>query len=176
MSDKYDAVIIGSGPAGSSAAIRLALDGRRVLLAEKSQFPRHKLCGEFISPECLNHFEELGAKAVTESRRAPQIHKTVFYSHSGRSLSISNSWLDGKNSYSIGLSRAAMDDLLLHRAKDLGVEIRTSTSFVGPIVENGKVAGVNLRAKCETTSYPVTTMLAVDATGRGRSLARCRSR
>jgi flavin-dependent dehydrogenase len=59
MSD-FDAIIVGGGPAGSSAAIHLAARGAHVLLAERERFPRAKLCGEFISPECLGHFERLG--------------------------------------------------------------------------------------------------------------------
>ena len=53
----YDIIIAGGGPAGASAAIHLATRGARVLLAEQKKFPREKLCGEFISPECLPHFK-----------------------------------------------------------------------------------------------------------------------
>ena len=53
-------VIVGAGPAGSSLAIRLALRGSKVTLIERDRFPREKLCGEFISPECFRHFEDLG--------------------------------------------------------------------------------------------------------------------
>ena len=49
---KYDAIIVGGGPAGSSAAISLAEGGARVLLLEEKRMPRGKLCGEFITPEC----------------------------------------------------------------------------------------------------------------------------
>src|SRR5688500_703104 len=56
----YDAIIVGGGPAGASAAIDLASAGARVLVAERESFPREKLCGEFISPECLAHFGRLG--------------------------------------------------------------------------------------------------------------------
>ncbi len=56
----YDVAIVGAGPAGTSAAILLAQSGQRVLLLEKERFPRHKLCGEFISPECLAEFARLG--------------------------------------------------------------------------------------------------------------------
>jgi flavin-dependent dehydrogenase len=51
VQDKYDIAIVGAGPAGSSAAIRLATSGQSVLLIDKARFPRHKLCGEFVSPE-----------------------------------------------------------------------------------------------------------------------------
>ena len=53
-------LIAGGGPAGASLAIRLAAAGRDVVLVERDRFPRHKLCGEFISPECFGHFAELG--------------------------------------------------------------------------------------------------------------------
>ena len=56
--DTYDVAIAGA-PRGTSAAIHLATQGARVLLVEQKRFPRAKLCGEFISPECLQHFERL---------------------------------------------------------------------------------------------------------------------
>ena len=56
----FDVIIVGGGPAGASAAIHLAARGARVLVAEQKKFPREKLCGEFISPECLEHFARLG--------------------------------------------------------------------------------------------------------------------
>ncbi|HEV8525076.1 MAG TPA: FAD-dependent oxidoreductase [Terriglobales bacterium] len=50
---KFDLVIAGGGPAGSSAAIAGARAGARVLLLDRGRFPRHKVCGEFLSPEGL---------------------------------------------------------------------------------------------------------------------------
>ena len=57
---KLQITIVGAGPAGASLAIRLANQGFSVNLIEREKFPRHKLCGEFISPECLAHFKDLG--------------------------------------------------------------------------------------------------------------------
>ena len=47
---RYDLIIIGGGPAGTSAAISAARSGASVLLFERGRFPRHKVCGEFVSP------------------------------------------------------------------------------------------------------------------------------
>ncbi|MBK7598163.1 MAG: FAD-dependent monooxygenase [Acidobacteria bacterium] len=58
--NQYDVIVIGAGPAGSTAAALMARAGQRVLLLEKSVFPRHKLCGEFITPECGKVFDRLG--------------------------------------------------------------------------------------------------------------------
>jgi menaquinone-9 beta-reductase len=49
----YDLIVIGGGPAGSAAAITAARTGARVLLLERGKYPRHKVCGEFVSPESL---------------------------------------------------------------------------------------------------------------------------
>ena len=54
-----DLAIIGAGPAGSSAAITAARAGARVALFEAKQFPRHKVCGEFVSAEALHVLSEL---------------------------------------------------------------------------------------------------------------------
>ena len=56
---QFDIAIIGAGPAGTSAAITAARLGSRVLLLEARDFPRHKVCGEFVSPEALGILAEL---------------------------------------------------------------------------------------------------------------------
>ena len=55
----YDLAIIGGGPAGTSAAISAARQGARVLLLERGRFPRHKVCGEFVSAESLTLLKDL---------------------------------------------------------------------------------------------------------------------
>jgi menaquinone-9 beta-reductase len=55
----YDLAVIGGGPAGCAAAIIAARAGKRVLLCEKGRFPRHKVCGEFVSPESHQLLERL---------------------------------------------------------------------------------------------------------------------
>ena len=55
----FDLVVIGGGPGGCSAAISAARKGASVLLLERSVFPRHKVCGEFVSPESLPLLQEL---------------------------------------------------------------------------------------------------------------------
>src|SRR6202171_3638809 len=50
---QYDLVVIGGGPAGTAAAIIAGRTGQRVLLLERGKFPRHKVCGEFVSAESL---------------------------------------------------------------------------------------------------------------------------
>lgn len=53
LNRNYDLIVIGGGPAGTSAAITASHEGWSVLLLERGHFPRHKVCGEFVSPESL---------------------------------------------------------------------------------------------------------------------------
>src|SRR5918997_572363 len=116
-SNSYDVMVVGGGPAGTSAAIHLANVGIRVLLAEQKKFPRAKLCGEFISPECLEHFRRLGVvERMTEAGGA-RLVKTVFYSRGGKSVPVPSEWFANGSEVALGLSRAEMDERLLARAR-----------------------------------------------------------
>ena len=78
----YDLIVAGGGPAGTSAAITAARLGARVLLLERGRFPRHKVCGEFVSPEALGLLGSLlGGNPEAEAmlRAAPRIsHARAF--------------------------------------------------------------------------------------------------
>ena len=56
----YDVVVVGAGPAGSSAACTVARSGRSVLLIDKAEFPRDKCCGDGLTTMALRLSEELG--------------------------------------------------------------------------------------------------------------------
>src|SRR5215210_2990119 len=108
-SDSYDVVIVGGGPAGTSAAIHLAQSGVRVLLAEQKKFPRAKLCGEFISPECLDHFQRLGVTESMTGAGGALLCETLFYSRRGASVAVPSEWFGTGRAVALGLSRAEMD-------------------------------------------------------------------
>jgi flavin-dependent dehydrogenase len=164
----FDVIIAGAGPAGSSAAIHLARNDLRVLLVEQKKFPRAKLCGEFISPECRRHFETLGvADAMTNSDPA-SITETVFYSTRGHHVTIPSSWFGG--TAALGLSRAVMDDVLLRRAQDCGVTVIEGATITEPLLDKSAVRGVKLKINGDEHQH--TAPLTIDATGRARILTR----
>ena len=75
---EFDLAIIGGGPAGSAAAITAARFGARVALLEAGEFPRHKVCGEFISAESLDVLHDVLARVPEAESRlhaAPTIHQ-----------------------------------------------------------------------------------------------------
>ncbi len=165
----YDVIIAGGGPAGSSAAIHLATRGARVLLAEQKKFPRAKLCGEFISPECANHFEQLGVANQIFAAHPSNLTETVFYSRRGQSVAVPSSWFGGSG-VALGLSRAEMDERLLRRAGDAGVHVLEDAQVTNLLFDDAAVKGVVVKQGGRESSY--YARLTLDATGRTRALAR----
>ncbi len=170
----YDVVIAGGGPAGASAAIHLAARGARVLVAELKRFPRAKLCGEFISPECLVHFERLGVMDRMMEAGGARLTETRFYSRSGRSVNVPSEWFGAASAAALGLSRAEMDARLLARARESGVEVMEGAQAVRVLSEDGRVRGLSL--KQDGRVIEVNSLVALDATGRARTLARLAAR
>jgi len=167
----FDAIIVGAGPAGSSLAIRLANAGKRILLVEKSQFPRHKMCGEFVSPECIDYFEELDVTDPIQHGSPPELLETCFYTQRGRPLTIPNRWLSRSHRNAIGISRSLLDNLLMKKARDCGVVVSELSEALSPIVEMGRLTGLKVRSESGDV-VNVRTLVAIDASGRAQSLAR----
>jgi len=121
MPRSYDAIVIGGGLAGCSAALQLSRRGHEVLLLEKATFPRHKLCGEFLSPEAQSALRALdvlddvwaaGAQPVDQAQLTGPTGATVEYGLPGTAL---------------GLTRYRLDPLLFRQACAGGVDGRTNT-------------------------------------------------
>ncbi len=167
--EKIDVAIVGGGPAGASAAIHLAMMGARVALFEQKRFPRAKLCGEFISPECLRHFARLGVEERMLASGGARLTQTLFYSRSGSKVNVPSHWF-GARELALGLSRAEMDNNLLVRAREAGVEVFEETQAVALLTDKGRVSGVRLKREGET--FECRARLTVDASGRQHALSR----
>ncbi len=170
LRSEYEVAIVGAGPAGSSAAIRLAQNGLKVLLVEQKKFPRAKLCGEFISPECLIHFAELNVLEGMSLAGGVTLDRTIFYARNGKSVTVPSEWF-GADSHALGLSRAEMDLQFLNRARSAGVDVLEETSAIGLLFDNEKVCGVRLR-DIDRETFEIKAAVTIDATGRSRILAR----
>ncbi len=168
--EKYDVAIVGAGPAGSSTAIRLAQSGLTVLLVEQKKFPRAKLCGEFISPECLTHFAELNVLEDMSCAGGVTLDRTVFYARNSRSVTVPSEWFK-TDSHALGLSRAELDSQLLTRARSAGADVLEETNAAGLLFDSKRVCGVRLRDKDGEMS-DTKAVMTIDATGRSRILAR----
>lgn len=112
ISDKI--IIIGGGLAGLTAAIHLLKEKKSVLIFEKNHYPKHKVCGEFISNEVLSYFETLNLDM--HSLKPTSITKTSISANNGQSIE-ANLPLGG-----FGISRFTLDHYLYQQAKALGAQ------------------------------------------------------
>ena len=115
----HDVIIIGAGPAGSTAAIEFARQGRVVALVEKEEFPRRKVCGEFISAANIPIMRRLGIEDDWRSRAGPEIRKLALYA-SGRMITAP---MPGRDSFGRALGRDVFDTLLRDTAKQEGADL-----------------------------------------------------
>jgi flavin-dependent dehydrogenase len=167
---KSKIAIAGAGPAGASLAIRLARSGFETVLIERETFPRQKLCGEFISPECFAHFGSLGVFESMLDSGGDRIYETRFFETGGRSVAVPTSWF-GRGDFALSLSRAEMDDQLLERARAVGVTVLEGATVTGVGSEDGRVADIKVRGQNREISE-INADIFVDATGRSRILAK----
>ncbi len=114
MSRNDQVLIIGGGLAGLSAAIHLAQAGVEVVVYEKESYPRHKVCGEYISNEVLPYWAKLGIDPFTWG--ATRIERCALSSISGRLVQAPLP-LGG-----FGISRYHLDDQLQQCASQHGVK------------------------------------------------------
>jgi menaquinone-9 beta-reductase len=108
--------IIGAGPAGSTAALSALREGAAVRISERSRFPRHKVCGEFLTPESRQTLEGLGVWSdVLAARPAMMTRLTLAFGNSARTQMLPEP--------AYGVSRYAFDHLLLQAAIALGAQL-----------------------------------------------------
>ena len=80
---QYDAIVIGAGPAGSTAAAVLAEKGRRVLVIEREKFPRYSV-GESLIPYCYFPLKRIGLIEKMKASHFPAKHSVQFVSRDGK--------------------------------------------------------------------------------------------
>src|SRR5215510_7707754 len=161
----YDVIIIGAGPAGSTVSTLLARAGLRALLLEKSRFPREKLCGEFITPECMNVFDRLGVRERIYDAGASIIKQWMLFAPDGRGVNVPMKWIADGRQHAIGISRARMDSILLERAREAGVDIREGFHVSPRLGRENGLSLIEGKADGETVER-FSAPIVIDASGR----------
>lgn len=111
-------IVIGAGPGGSGFATAMARRGWRTLLLERGELPRHRVCGEFLSPEAVASLAELGIHL----EGALPIKAVEVSGPGGERLRF------GLRAPAWGIARRALDEQMTVAAVRAGVEVRTGAT------------------------------------------------
>ncbi|TAK70445.1 MAG: geranylgeranyl reductase family protein [Actinomycetota bacterium] len=139
-----DVIVVGAGPAGSTAAFHLARAGLDVLLLEKTRFPREKVCGDGLTPRAV---KQLVAMGVDISADAGWIrNKGLRIVSGGTTLHLPWPQLTAFPDYGLVRTRADFDQILARHAEKAGARLLEGTAVTGPVFDgSGRVAGVTAR-------------------------------
>lgn len=123
IDESYDALILGGGPAGATAALLLARAGWRVAVLEKAAYPRKKVCGEFLSATNGELLEELGLIDAFETHAGPEVHEVgIFAGNTVLSAPMPRTRA-GAYRWGRALGREHLDTLLLAHAGQAGATV-----------------------------------------------------
>ncbi|WP_281943611.1 geranylgeranyl reductase family protein [Micromonospora sp. AKA38] len=136
-----DVIVVGAGPGGSATAYHLARHGVRVLLLEKTEFPREKVCGDGLTPRAVRQLVRMG---VDTSPEAGWLHNKGLRVIGG-GVRLELDWPDLASFPNYGLVRTRLDfdDLLAQRAVTAGAKLRTGVNVLAPVLDaDDRVTGV----------------------------------
>ena len=140
-----DVIVVGAGPSGSATAHHLASAGLDVLLLEKSQFPREKVCGDGLTPRAVKQLVKMG---VDTSEEAGWLHnKGLRIIGGGMRLEMPWPELAAYPNYGLVRPRADFDQILARQAEKTGARLHENTNVTGPVVDprSNRVIGVTAR-------------------------------
>ena len=157
-------IVVGAGPAGSTTAYHLAQAGLEVLLLEKTEFPREKVCGDGLTPRAVKQIIRMGIDPAAD----PAWRRNHGLRIMGGGMRLHIPWPDLAEFPSYGLVRTRLDfdEILARQAQKAGAQLREQTTVTGPILDerSGRMIGVTARlpGSGEEVSYRAPLVVAAD--------------
>ena len=165
----YDAIIVGAGPAGSSAAILLARAGWSVALIEKQRFPRRKVCGECIAASNLPLLQALGIGRAFAAAAGAELRQTAFLRGDRAVLADLPAAAHPHFRWGKALGREVLDTLLLDQARSAGAHVLQPWT-VQELTGSAGDWRCEVRASASTETLTLRAAVAIDAHGSWETL------
>lgn len=153
----HDVIVVGAGPAGTSAACHLARAGLDVLVLEKTSFPREKICGDGLTPRAVDELRALDIDLSDWFRT-----DGVRLIGAGRTLELP--WPSG---FGLTRTRTDLDELLARQAVAAGATLLENTKVTAPLLDHGRVTGV----ETSTGTHQSRLVIAADGASSRLSIA-----
>lgn len=177
MSERYDVLVVGGGPAGAAAAFWLAERGRRVLVVERKRFPREKTCGDGLTPRAVKQLHDLElAGRLSEYQRFDGIRSIA------HGITLELTWPEHPvfPSYGYVVRRCHLDQMVAEQAVKAGAALWPAAEALAPVLEDGLVTGAIVRLRESGATQRVDARYVVVADGAnsrfGRALGTARDR
>ena len=169
--ERWDLIVIGGGPAGTSVAACAARGGLRVLLLEADEHPRVHV-GESLLPGIMPILERMGALAEVEA--AGFVPKSGTTHWQWGATPRWDLWFADTDAYDHAylVERARFDEILFHAAGRAGAVTHTHAAVRAVVWEDGRVVGVRWRRRGEEVEHEARARWTVDASGQAALLAR----
>jgi geranylgeranyl reductase family protein len=139
-----DVIVVGAGPGGSASGYHLAKHGARVLILEKTEFPREKVCGDGLTPRAVKQLLDMGIDTSAEAGWLRNYGLRVI----GGGVRLELKWpeLASYPDYGLVRTRLDFDDMLAKQAEKAGALLYTSHNVTGPVLDaDGRVTGVQVK-------------------------------
>jgi menaquinone-9 beta-reductase len=164
MKAKYDVVIAGAGPAGSITAAVLARHGYDVLLIDKQQFPREKICGDALPAQVIDILGYAGMESKVKKAIADglfnQVSSVRFVSPRGREI-VMGLQKSKEGYYPHTTSRLYFDNLIREHAVEAGAQFLQAAAEE-PLIESGRVKGLIIKQNGEILSIKAAVTVGAD--------------
>src|ERR671911_2388501 len=164
MAERYDLVVVGAGPGGSSAAYHSAKAGLNTLLIDRQEFPRDKTCGDGLMPHAASEIALMGLADWLDEPHHGKFTGFSIYTHTAYLRQGVPPTLHGPRGYVV--KRKETDARLLERASSADAHLRTRVRATDLVRSaSGSARGLQAREVGETLRFEAPLVVVADGVG-----------